>query len=337
MAEPGAGNTVYPLTFEPVFRDYIWGGRRLETLLGRRLPPGIVAESWEISGHPDSPTRVAAGFWRGHTLPEVVAQMGLDLVGTHSAGLLARGRFPLLVKLLDANQDLSVQVHPDDAYAAANERGEIGKAEMWYVLYAEPGYELVHGVKPGVSPAQFRAPIDRGNVADLLNYVRVSPGDVIDIPAGTIHALLAGAVVAEIQQTSDVTYRVHDWGRVGQDGTPRPLHIDRAMDVIDFDRPSRVPTPPQPITKTDSLCREILVSRPQFTTERLLLAPGATYRGRCDGSSLEIWGCMAGDCSIAWAGEPLTLAALRFVLLPAALGRFTITCGQRSTLLRVYV
>lgn len=337
MRGADATSTIYPLTFEPVFRDYIWGGRRLETLLGRHLPPGIVAESWDVSGHPDSPTRVASGFWHGRTPSEVMAEMGVDLVGTRNAAMLARGRFPLLIKLLDANQDLSVQVHPDDAYAAAHEHGEIGKTEMWYVLHAEPGYELIHGVKPGVTRAEFRAAIERGEVADLLNRVPVSAGDVIDIPAGTIHALLAGAVVAEIQQTSDVTYRVYDWGRVGHDGNPRPLHVDRALDVIDFSRTSSAPTPPQTITETESLCRQLLGRRPQFTTERLILGPGATYSGACDGSTLEIWGCMVGECSVGWAGDPVTLPAVRFVLLPAALGDFSLISKGRSTLLRVYV
>ena len=336
MQGTGTEGTIYPLTFEPVFRDYIWGGRRLETLLGRDLPPGIVAESWDISGHPDSPTRVAAGYWKGRLLPEVMAELGTALVGTHSADMLARGRFPLLVKLLDANQDLSVQVHPDDAYAAVYENGEIGKTEMWYVLHAEPGYALIHGVKPGVTRAAFRAAIERDAIADLLNRVPVSAGDAIDVRAGTVHALLAGAVVAEIQQTSDVTYRVYDWGRVGHDGKPRPLHIDRALEVIDF-RPSPGPVPPQTITETESLCRQLLVRRPQFTVERLILEPTATYTGTCDGSTFEIWGCMAGECSVGWAGDPISLPAVHFFLLPATLGAFTVTPKGRSTLLRIYV
>ncbi len=337
MHGAGTTTTIYPLTFEPVFRDYIWGGRRLETLFGRDLPPGIVAESWDVSGHPDSPTRVAAGYWSGRTLPEVMAKMGTDLVGTHSAAMLARGRFPLLIKLLDANRDLSVQVHPDDAYAAAHERGEIGKAEMWYVLHADPGYELIHGVKPGVSPAQFRAAIDHGDVAALLNRVPVSPGDVIDIPPGTIHALLAGAVVAEIQQTSDVTYRLYDWGRVGDDGKSRPLHINRALEVIDFSRAAAGPVAPQNIVETESLRQQLLVRRSQFTTERLIMGPGATFAGQCDGSTFEIWGCVEGACALAWGGEPLPLDAIRFALLPAALGAFSVTSEGPATLLRIYV
>lgn len=337
MHGAGTTTTIYPLTFEPVFRDYIWGGRRLETLFGRDLPPGIVAESWDISGHPDSPTRVAAGYWSGRTLPEVMAEMGTDLVGTHSAAMLARGRFPLLIKLLDANRDLSVQVHPDDDYAGRHEAGEIGKSEMWYVLHADPGYTLVHGLKPGVTRRQLRQAIARDRMDEVLNRVPVSLGDTIDVPAGTVHALMAGAVVAEIQQNSDVTYRLYDWGRVGHDGKSRPLHIDRALDVIDFTRAATSPLPPQSLVETESLRRQLLVRRPQFTTERLIMGPGATFSGRCDGSTFEIWGCMAGACSLAWAGEPLRLGAVRFVLLPAALGAFSVTSEGSSTLLRIYV
>lgn len=333
----GGENAIYPLTFEPVFRDYIWGGRRLETLFGRTLPPGIVAESWEISGHPDSPTRVASGPWRGHTLPEVMAALGTDLVGTHSAAMLARSRFPLLVKLLDANQDLSVQVHPDDAYAARHEGGEIGKSEMWYVLHADPGYALVHGLQPGVTPDQLREAIARNDVQDILHRLPVSPGDTIDVPAGTVHALLAGAVVAEIQQNSDITYRLHDWGRVGHDGKPRPLHIDRALEVIDFSLAASGPVPPQNLVETESLRRQALVRRPQFATERIILGPGGAYAGRCDGSTFEIWGCMDGAATLDWAGTPLTLRAVGFVLLPAALGAFSITSEGGSTLLRTYI
>jgi mannose-6-phosphate isomerase len=265
-----------------------------------------------------------------------MAALGTDLVGTHSADMLARGRFPLLIKLLDANRDLSVQVHPNDAYAATHEDGEVGKTEMWYVLHAEPGYALIHGVKPGVTQAAFRAALEGGTVADLLNRMPVSAGDAVDVPAGTIHALLAGAVVVEIQQTSDVTYRVYDWGRVGHDGKPRSLHLDRALEVIALRR-SPGPVPPQTIVETEALCRQLLVRRPQFTVERLLLEPEAAYTGICDGSTFEIWGCMAGECSIGWAGDPVRLPAVRFVLLPAALGAFTITSRERSTLLRVYV
>jgi mannose-6-phosphate isomerase len=225
---------IYPLTFVPVFRDYIWGGRHLETLYGRALPPGIVAESWDISGHASSPTAVAAGYWAGRTLPEVTAALGQALLGHRVAASAGAGRFPLLVKLLDANQDLSVQVHPDDAYARVHENGDPGKTEMWYVLHAGPGAELIYGLAPGANAADFRRAAQEGRLNEQLHRLPVHAGDCVFVPAGTVHALLAGAVVAEVQQNSDTTYRVYDWGRLGADGRPRALHLEKALAVIDW-------------------------------------------------------------------------------------------------------
>jgi len=230
---------IYPLEFTPVFQDYIWGGRRLATLFGRQLPDGIVAESWEISGHAKAATSVVGGRWDGKSLPEVLDALGEVLVGTDARDCLARGRFPLLVKLLDAHRDLSVQVHPDDAYAAVHEGGELGKTEMWYVLYADPGSELIYGLAQGVTPATLAEALQRGAVETQLHRLPIHAGDLFYIPAGTVHALLAGAVVVEIQQNSDATYRLYDWGRLGDDGRPRPLHVDKALEVIDWGRRAR--------------------------------------------------------------------------------------------------
>ncbi len=331
------GERIYPLTFQPVFRDYIWGGRNLETLFGRALPPGIVAESWEISGHASSPTRVERGEWQGRTLPEVMNALGLELIGRNSAGMLARGRFPLLVKLLDANRDLSVQVHPNDAYAAEHEGGELGKTEMWYVLHAQPGAQLIYGLEPGATRESLRDAIARDTVVTQLHRLGVTPGDCLFIPAGTVHALLAGIVVAEIQQNSDATYRVYDWGRLGVDGKPRPLHIEKALDVIDWGQVRPRPAQPVPLLQRDGIASARLVACPQFVVERVELAEGAAYCGRCDGETFEIWGCVRGSVRVGWQGGTLDVEAVRFVLLPAVLGEYTLFAGRASTLLRAYV
>jgi mannose-6-phosphate isomerase len=329
--------TIYPLTFEPVFRDYVWGGRSLETLFARRLPPGIIAESWEVSGHASSPTRVDSGSWRGETLPEVLAVLGADLVGSRSAAMLARGTFPLLIKLLDANRDLSLQVHPDDAYAAAHEHGELGKTEMWYILHARPGAELIYGLARGATRKTFHAALDAGRLETQLYRLPVALGDVVFIPAGTVHALLAGLVVAEVQENSDTTYRVYDWGRLGADGQPRPLHIEKALEVIDFSRVEPGLARPEVIAERNGLKRERLVACPHFVVERITLEKGAEFRGRCDGATFEIWGCIAGHSRVQWAGEPVTLPAVRFALLPAALGEYAVRADVRSTSLRAYL
>ena len=328
---------IYPLTFAPELQDYVWGGRNLEKIYGRELPPGVVAESWEISGHPAASTRADHGYWAGQSLPAIMAELGLDLVGTNSQELLRRGRFPLLVKLLDANRDLSVQVHPDDRYAAEHKYGDLGKTEMWYVLHAEPGTELIYGLAEGVTPESFRQAIAQDRLETQLHRESVEAGDCIYVPAGTIHALLAGAVVVEIQQNSDTTYRVYDWGRLGTDGKPRPLHVDKALDVIDWDLIEPGPARPRVLEASEGLVRVSLVDCPQFTVERFDLAQGARYRSVCDGATFEIWGCVEGAAALTWKGEPLDLAAIRFALLPAALGEYELRAQRPSTLLRIYV
>ena len=331
---------IYPLTFEPVFRDYIWGGRALATMLGRALPPGTVAESWEISGHPSSPTRVAGGPLAGLTLPQVQERLGDALVGTRSRWATDRGRFPLLVKLLDANQRLSVQVHPPDAYALAHENGDLGKTEMWYVLHARPGAELIYGLSRQITPAAFRAALEDGTVTDLLHHLPIQAGDAIFVPAGALHALLDGVVVAEIQQNSDTTYRVYDWGRVGPDGRPRALHVDKALAVIDFDLVRPGAYVPRLVAEETGLRRYEISRCPYFVVERVEL-DDAAYRGRCDGDTFEIWGCIAGQAAVRWQGDgddrpPLSLSAVQFALLPAALGEFAVQARGPAVLLRAW-
>jgi mannose-6-phosphate isomerase len=328
---------IYSLGFVPEFRPYLWGGRNLERLYGRALPPGNVAESWEISGHPSAPTRVEDGAWRGRTLPEVLEALGLDLVGRRSTAALRRGRFPLLIKLLDANRDLSVQVHPADEYAHLHENGELGKTELWYVLHAEPGTELIYGLAAGVTRASFEAAIQHDALVTQLQRVAVAPGDCLCLPAGMVHALLAGAVVAEIQQSSDTTYRVYDWGRVDALGRPRPLHIAKALEVINWGQIEPRKAEPWPLVSAPGVRHELLSDCVKFATERVVLDSGASFAGACLGDTFEIWGCVAGEARLEWAGEPVVAAAVRFLLLPAALGPFVVRAMRPSTLLRVYI
>jgi mannose-6-phosphate isomerase len=331
-----ADDRVYPLTFQPVFRDYIWGGRNLETRLARELPPGIVAESWEISGHPSSPTRVDVGALAGLTLPQVQERLGQALVGTRSQWATARQKFPLLVKLLDADRPLSVQVHPPDEYALAHEKGELGKAEMWYVLHAQPGAELIYGLSRPTTPAAFRAALQEGTLPQLLHRLPVGAGDAIFVPAGTLHALLGGMLIAEIQQNSDATYRVYDWGRVGPDGEARPLHVKKALDVIDWNCIRPQAYEPSVIAEGHGLRRAEISRCRYFVVEKVELADAAAYRGQCDGTTFEIWGCVSGHAMLHWSGDLLSLPAVRFALLPAALGSFAVQGDPNATLLRAY-
>lgn len=322
---------LYPMLFEPVLKDYIWGGRNLARL-GRHLPAGIIAESWEIAGHPDGTTRVANGRYRGQLLTAVLANLGLDLIGTHNAWAFARGKFPLLVKLLDANRPLSVQVHPDDDYALRHEGNELGKTEMWVVLHAEPEARIVLGLQSDTTPDQFRRALVHGNVWDLLHELTLTTGDFVCVPAGTLHAILGGLVIAEIQQNSNITYRVYDWQRVQDDGTPRPLHVDKALDVTNFAQIAPTLPVPYPLEAPPGLRRERLCANHYFITERFYMEEGVTFSGRCDGSTLEIWGLIAGSAAV----NDVNLTAVQFVLLPAALGDFTLTAVGPATLLRTY-
>ncbi len=234
---------LYPLLFEPVLKEYLWGGRTLETQLGRTLPPGIVAESWEIAAHPDGTTIVTNGPYAGRSLVSVHDELGIDLIGTNSMWAQERGKFPLLVKLLDANDKLSVQVHPDDPYALEHEGNELGKTEMWVVLHAEPGAAINLGVKSGTTRERFAAALADGTVESMLHILPIHTGDVVCIPSGSIHALLGGALIAEVLQNSNTTYRVFDWNRL-TDGQPRQLHVEKALDVINFKQVEpQLPTP----------------------------------------------------------------------------------------------
>ncbi len=221
---------LYPLRFVEIYKPYIWGGHNLRKL-GKPIKKGeIVAESWEISDHNDDISTVENGPLTGKSLRELIEIYGEDI-----SPKTENGRFPILIKYIDANKRLSVQVHPDDEYAKTHESpNELGKTECWYVMDAPTNAELIMGIKKGVDKDSFIKMIRENRIEDGLNRIKVQKGDFIYIKTGTVHALLEGIMVCEIQENSDTTYRLYDWGRVDNDGKPRPLHIDKALDVIYF-------------------------------------------------------------------------------------------------------
>jgi len=220
---------MHPLLLQPRYRRYIWGGRRFATALGRDLPLGDdYAESWELVDRGDDQSIVAAGPLEGRTLGSLVRDHGHDLLGRH-APLPA---FPLLFKFLDACRDLSVQVHPDDARAAKLLPPDRGKTEAWYVVDALPESRIYAGLRAGVDQTALAQAIRAGRCETVMHSFVAKPGDCIFIPAGTVHAIGAGLLVAEIQQSSDVTYRLFDWNRTGPDGKPRPLHVDAGVEAV---------------------------------------------------------------------------------------------------------
>jgi mannose-6-phosphate isomerase len=322
---------LYPLLFEPVFKDYIWGGRNLEKF-GRILPnSGIVAESWEISSHEDGMTRVKNGKYAGLTLQAVLEDLRELLVGKRNQWALDRGKFPLLVKLLDANQPLSVQVHPNDDYALLHEGNELGKTEMWVVLEAAPDAAIIYGLSKQTDAETLRQALASGQFESFLNKVSIKKGDHICVPTGTLHTILGGAVLAEIQQNSNTTYRVYDWNRLGTDGKPRPLHIDKALDVINYGQVACLLSVPDRILSEDSYDVERLCQNKYFSTYRYQFSDEGHLTGECDGSTLEIWGVVSGSATIAG----YQLQPVNFILLPAGLGKYQIETDKDTSLLHV--
>ena len=222
-----------PIRFEPIYRSYIWGGDRLGSQLGKKPPgSGIWAESWEIVDHREGESIVADGAFAGWTLRQLIESFPNEVIGHDTPN----ERFPLLLKYLDCQRVLSVQVHPDDSYGAKMTQPDRGKTEAWYVIDAEPEAKLYAGLKSGVDRIALSEAIEKGETESCLHVLWPKAGDCIFIPAGTVHALGAGLLVAELQQASDCTFRLFDWDRVDKDGQPRQLHIDQALEVIDFER-----------------------------------------------------------------------------------------------------
>ena len=215
----------YPLLLKPVIKDYIWGGTRLKTEFGFETDKDIAAGGWMLSCHKDGTNTVLNGVYEGKPLDEVLTLWGL------------KDKFPILIKLIDAKDRLSVQVHPDNKYALENE-GEFGKTEMWYVVDCEDGAQLIYGFKYKISKDEFEKRIKDNTLDEVMNYVPVKKGDVFFIKSGTLHAIGKGILIAEIQQNSNTTYRVSDYGRLGADGKPRELHIQKAVDVTLTDKPT---------------------------------------------------------------------------------------------------
>ncbi len=218
------------IKLRPVFKDYIWGGSRLKERFGKDFKGDVLAESWELSAHPDGPSTVAEGQYAGSLFPEYIEKKGKGVLGRNGSRFQD---FPVLIKFIDARQNLSVQVHPDDEFALKHEH-QYGKTECWYVVDAGPEAGIFLGLKEKLSKERFEEKIRDNTLLETLNFVPVKPGEMYFIKAGTLHAIAAGTLIAEIQQNSNVTYRVYDFGRVGQDGKPRPLHIKKAVEVSDL-------------------------------------------------------------------------------------------------------
>lgn len=302
---------IYPLFFKPVYKDYIWGGRNFENVLNRRdLPEGKVAESWELCCHKNGMSVVSNGELAGKTIQEVIDIYGEKLLGTNNN---SKDRFPLLIKILDANDKLSVQVHPSDEYALKNEN-DLGKTEMWYVVDAKQGAQIVYGLKQGTKKDDLLNSIKSGTLEKHLNYVDIKKGDVIYIPSGTVHALLEGALIAEIQQNSDSTYRVYDWNRLDKEGKGRPLHIEKAMEVINFEYSNQI------IHTSDKT--SVLIDCPHFNVSKVVVSDN--YQDETDNTTFHIYTALDGEGIVIYNNIEYPINKGTTFMIPASPGSYKI-------------
>ncbi len=318
----------YPLKLSYITKTALWAGTKLKDDFNKLSELDTVSESWELTVRKNEMATVTNGEAEGLTLKEYFESCGYDCV---CKGFSASDRFPLLVKLIDADDMLSVQVHPDDEYSSHVE-GDSGKTEMWYIVDAKEGATLVYGLLDGVSTEDFAGAVKEGRIGEVMNYVPVKKGETYFIPAGMLHAIGAGILVAEIQQNSDITYRVYDFDRVGADGKLRELHVDKALSVT---RPySEDEVSAIRFSNTErALPGEVLASCEFFGASRLTL-DGKTDLTVDSDSFLSVI-CIEGACAISFEGEPYPIVKGDSYFLPAGMGDFTLEGNAMLILSRV--
>ena len=312
-----------PIRFEPIFRSYIWGGDRLASQLGKKPPgSGIWAESWEIVDHREGESVVSEGHLAGWTLRQLIESFPLEILGKDAPS----ERFPLLLKYLDCERVLSVQVHPNDEYGEKMAQPDRGKTEAWYVIEAVPGAKLYAGLKPGVDRQTLEKAVAEERTEDCLHVLYPNPGDCVYIPAGTLHALGEGLLVAEIQQASDCTFRLYDWNRVDKDGKPRQLHIEQALEVTDFQS-----GPIQAVEKTKPLTNQArrLVECDKFVLDEYDRAGGYEIQS----NQWAIVTVPKGSASIRSQQETFEMSRGQSLLVPAACKDAILEVHEQSVVL----
>ncbi len=319
---------LYPLTFHPIFKERVWGGRSLETLYRKPLPPGRpIGESWEIADRPGEASVIQNGPLAGKDLHWLMEHRADEVLGSARS---QSGRFPLLVKILDAAEQLSLQVHPPARVAAV--LGGEPKTEMWFIAHASPDAELFVGLKRGVTRAEFERRIRAGTVAECFHRLAVRPGDAMFLPSGRVHAIGAGNVIFEIQQNSDTTYRVFDWNRVDRDGQARELHVAQSLTSIDFDdfEPSLIPSRTE-CHAAGGIRR--LVDDPLFRVDHTSMEAARSLA--LTQPACAILGVLEGHIRVDGAGQAVELAAGQFCLVPAHVADATLRSLTAASFLRV--
>ncbi len=310
------GMNLYPLKFKPLFVELIWGGDKLGKVLNKPVGSAMkVGESWEISDIPGKETKVLNGQYAGHTLQELIISYGSDFLGSQVT-CAPGGHFPLLIKFIDAADNLSIQVHPDDE-VAAERHGSAGKNEMWYIMEHEPGAKLVAGFKRALDKEQFVKQAEEGTIEESLNYITVESGDVFYIPAGRVHAIGKGILLAEIQQSSDVTYRIYDYKRKDVMGNERELHLAESVDVVNLQDLGCSPIREQAPENTLACVVDSLF----FTTQVMELKGSKAMQGNA-GRSFLIGMVLTGDLEVCVGENKERIIAGETFLLPAAVENY---------------
>jgi len=321
-------NTLYPIKFTPILKDKIWGGQKLKTILNKNSDLPNVGESWELSDVEGDTSIVCNGSLKGQSLKQLLDTYKEDLIGLQNYRIF-QNKFPLLIKFIDAKEDLSIQLHPNDELAAKR-HNSFGKTEMWYVFQADKDSNLIVGFNQEMTPEKYLKHLNDKTLTKILNFDKVKEGDTYFVEVGRVHAIGAGVMVAEIQQTSDITYRVYDWDRVDGDGNERELHNDLAIEAFDFDMPDNFRVT---YDKTPNQSNE-MVSCPYFTTNYLKINQTVKKVNKHD--SFIIYMCVDGEAEIITEGFSESIKKGETILLPAAIENYEIS-SKNVTLLEVYV
>ncbi len=324
--------TTEPILLKPACKDYLWGGNRLADSYGKAFGILPLAETWECSTHPDGISVVGSGRNRGIGLDELLSAYP-ELMGKRALKNSTGGQLPILIKFIDAGQNASVQVHPDDFYAEKHENGESGKAEMWYVLEADTDSKLIYGFQNDMDKESVKEALQKGSVETFLNKVSVKKDDVFYVEPGTVHAIGAGTVLVEIQQNSNITYRLYDYGRRGADGKCRDLHIEKALDVMKFQADSKPRQPMRLLKYSPGCATELLCRCRYFQVERILLnneEHKSLIEMQMDAATFMVLVCLEGNLTIS-ADADLFVKKGDTVFVPAS-GREIRLCGNAHLL-----
>ncbi len=321
---------MYILLFEPNYQERVWGGQKLQTTFHKEVPFLHTGESWEVACHDNGHALIKNGPLQGMRLRDAIDAHPEAMMGDVKS---KDEKFPLLLKFIDAKDQLSVQVHPEDEYAFIHENGELGKTEAWYIVEAEPGAKLIVGLKEGVTKQIFMDAIGSNSLEDVLNEVAVQKGDVINIPAGLIHAIGTGILLAEVQQNSDTTYRVYDWGRVGLDGVAREMHVDKSLAVIDFE--GKHATALVEGLKKSYEGYELItyIENKYFTLEKLVVSSDAKFSKAVD--QFELFMCVEGEVTVSCEDNVVRIVSGDSFMIPACISKYEIS--GTAELIKTYV